>query len=121
MGEFTCLIIKEVPKILWDEEDVENLESELEDMAPLKFLFLNGHYVAQEVVELDVIKNLVELTYTRRKFFIDVMLMEYLDCEYEGALDEEDFEAVTDNFDELLEEDKIEMLASDCFTLLVEA
>lgn len=116
MQKFTCIQVKEVASYHNYEEDVFVLAENLSNIEPIKCFFLTGHLFAEEVTNLPEIAEIVERTYIKKKYLVEIDMLEY----EEGNLnphDEDELGYVVDNFDRLCGEEKVDIVNVDYFTL----
>ena len=121
MKKFTFVQVKEVPNYYSsDDTDTDNdlvkLSENLEEIEPIKAFFITGHLFTNEVVTLPEIEDIVEKTYVNRKYLVEVDMLMYHDGN-ENPHDENELAFVGDNFSNLCEDEKVELINADYFTL----
>lgn len=116
MVKFTCVFIKEVVNYLRNEEDIDKIVYEMGNREPLICFHVTGHLFAKEVAELDEIKEVIEKTYVSKKYLVEINMLEFTDGSNDpDSLVELDY--VMENFDILVDDDKISLINTDYFTM----
>lgn len=116
MQKFTYVQVKEVSGCYAFEENLVTLAENLEHIDPVKCFFVTGHLFTQEVAELPEIAEVIERTYAKKKYLVEVVMLIY----EEGNInphDELELDYVASNFTTLCNEDKVDVINVDYLTL----